>query len=113
MNDPLENHLLRSGRVGLEFSRVLLPCVSFFFSSLSFSSLGSVTLGRRERETLVVPSHLLPCVSLSSLLVSCCPRRIGGGCHAVPIVFSCALWLSWLSSPMYFIQHFPPVSAQP
>lgn len=66
---------------------MLLPCISFFLSSLSFSSLGSVTLGRRERETLAVPSHLLPCVSLFSVLVSCCPLRLGGGCRAVPIVF--------------------------
>lgn len=98
--------------------RLLHPCVCLF-------SFGKVSLLRSETKSkpkqknrVAVPACCHGFLLLWGLL-SCSHFRLWGSwlwswCCVGHVCHVChALWPSWLSSPVYLIQHFPPVSAQP
>lgn len=113
VRDPLENPPEgRQGWFRLSFPSAASLCF-FLPSFLSLSPLGSFTLDGREREKLAVP---LTCCRGVSLFSGFIVAAVSGVEAAVVLCRSwsfCAPWLSWLSSPLYLIQRFPPVSAQP
>ena len=83
-------------------------CVCVFLSFLFGLSSSVAETGRSWLPLTCCRALLLPLG-----LLSCCHFRLGGRCGAVRLCSCCALWLSWLSSPVYLIQHYPPVSAPP